>query len=52
MENRYAILDKQGGWLVNLIIWDGDTEKWQPPDGTVALKASDVDFEALSDIPE
>lgn len=50
--NTYAILDGQGGWLVNLVVWDGDTQKWQPPQGTVAVLATEVDFSQLPPSPE
>jgi hypothetical protein len=45
--NTYALLDSNGGWLVNLVVWDGDTNKWQPPQGTNAVLASEIDFSAL-----
>lgn len=45
--NKYAILDEQGGWLVNTVVWDGDTEKWNPPHGTIAKISDEVDFELL-----
>jgi len=45
--NKYAILDEQGGWLVNTVVWDGDTEKWNPPFGTIAKLGDEVDFASL-----
>jgi hypothetical protein len=45
--NNYAILDKDGGWLVNVVVWDGDTSKWNPPDGTIAILANEVNFSEL-----
>jgi hypothetical protein len=48
----YAILDEQGGWLVNLVRWDGNLETWQPPQGTIAKLASEVDFQNLPQKPE
>lgn len=47
MNDKYAILDAQGGWLLNLVVWDGNLENWQPPDGTIAKLASDIDFSTL-----
>lgn len=47
MNDKYAILDAQGGWLLNLVVWDGNIETWQPPIGTKAVLASQVDFENL-----
>lgn len=43
----YAILDEAGGWLVNLVLWDGDSSTWQPPFGTKAVLLSDVDLASL-----
>jgi hypothetical protein len=45
--NNYAILDKDGGWLINTVVWDGDTSKWNPPDGTIAIPANEVNFSEL-----
>ena len=50
--NTYAIIDDQGGWLVNLILWDGNPETWQPPAGTRAVLASEVDFAVLPTAPD
>lgn len=47
-DNVYAIIDEANSRLINLIVWDGDTNKWQPPEGTVAKKASEVDFSLLT----
>lgn len=47
----YAILDEKGGWLVNLVVWNGNLEDWQPPAGTTAKLASEVDFESLPERP-
>jgi hypothetical protein len=49
MNDKYAILNEAGGWLVNLVIWDGNLETWKPPEGTIAKLASEVDF---SNLPE
>lgn len=51
-EKTYAILDANGGWLVNLVVWDGDTQKWQPPSGAVAVPAAEIDFSQLPTNPE
>jgi hypothetical protein len=51
MNEKYAILDEVGGWLVNLVIWDGNTSTWQPPEGTIAKLASEVDFNNLPKNP-
>lgn len=51
MNDTYAILDEAGGWLVNLVIWDGNILNWQPPEGTIAKLASEVDFNNLPKNP-
>jgi len=28
--DTYAITDKEGEWLVNLVVWNGNLEDWQP----------------------
>jgi hypothetical protein len=52
MTEQYALLDEQGGWLVNTVLWDGDAAKWQPPVGTNAVRLADVDLAALPDAPQ
>jgi len=47
----YAIIDAASGYLINLVLWDGDTQKWSPPVGTTAIPANDVDFSALPQPP-
>jgi hypothetical protein len=47
----YAILDSENGWLINLVCWDGDLTKWQPPENTIAVPADEIDFEALPENP-
>lgn len=49
--NTYVILDESGGWLVNTVIWDGNFETWQPPNGTIAKKIDDVDINSLPQNP-
>jgi hypothetical protein len=51
MTEKYALLDEQGGWLVNSVLWDGDTAKWQPPAGTNAVRLADVDLSTLPPAP-
>jgi hypothetical protein len=48
----YALLDEQGGWLVNTVLWDGDISKWQPPAGTTAVRLVDIDLAALPPAPQ
>jgi hypothetical protein len=47
MIERYVILNADGGWLENTILWDGNTETWQPPQGTIVKLESEVDFSTL-----
>lgn len=50
--NKYAILDTEGGWLVNTVVWSGNLEDWQPPAGTTAKPVEEVDFSTLPEKPE
>ena len=34
---RYAIV--QGGVVVNIVMWSGDTNEWTPPPGTIAVQS-------------
>ena len=52
MTEKYALLDAQGGWLVNTVLWDGDTAKWQPPAGTTAVRLADIDLATLPPAPQ
>jgi len=47
MIERYVILNADGGWLENTILWDGDTETWQPPQGTIAKLENEIDYATL-----
>jgi hypothetical protein len=51
MTEKYALLDEQGGWLVNTVLWDGDIAKWQPPAGTNAVRLADIDLATLPPAP-
>ena len=37
---RYAIV--RNGVVENICLWDGDTKKWQPPAGTVAVNVESI----------
>lgn len=52
MNEKYAILDQANGHLVNTVLWDGDTSKWQPPTGTTAIRLADVDLATLPPAPQ
>ena len=49
--DTYAILDTEGGWLVNTVVWSGNLEDWKPPVGTIAKPIKDVDVTALPERP-
>ena len=51
MTEQYAILDQAAGHLVNVVLWDGDTAKWQPPAGTSAVRLADIDLSTLPHAP-
>lgn len=50
--NKYAILDSNGGWLVNLVVWSGNTKDWKPPVGTTAVLLKNIDLWSLPLSPE
>jgi hypothetical protein len=52
MTEQYAILDQANGHLVNVVLWDGDTAKWQPPAGTSAVRLADIDLATLPPAPQ
>jgi hypothetical protein len=43
----YALLAKNGGWLENLVVWNGNRSTWTPPSDVIVKLASEVDFLAL-----
>lgn len=47
MNNGYAIIDEKNCLLVNLVVWDGNLETWQPPEGTIAKPIEEVDLSTL-----
>jgi len=49
--NIYAIIDNAGGWLITLVRWDGNTQTWEPPAGTYAVIASEIDIDSLPPNP-
>ena len=51
MIEQYAILDQANGHLVNVVLWDGDPSKWQPPAGTSAVRLADIDLATLPPAP-
>jgi hypothetical protein len=51
MTEQYAILAQPAGHLVNVVLWDGDLSKWQPPAGTSAVRLADIDLATLPPAP-
>lgn len=47
MIQSYAILDAAGGWLIDILRWDGNLATWQPDEGTIAVPVSEVNFRTL-----
>ncbi len=46
---KWALINEQGGWLENIVVWDGNASKWQPPEGTRAVKIEEIN---LSELPQ
>lgn len=46
---KWAIINEHGGWLENIVVWDGDISKWQTPAGTKAVKIDEIN---LSELPQ
>jgi hypothetical protein len=46
------IINNIGNYIENIIVWDGDVNKWTPPQGTSAVKIEDVDFSTINDNPD
>lgn len=42
MNNKYVILDSNNKYI-NSVVWNGDLSVWQPPAGTTAVPADQVD---------
>jgi len=51
MTEKYAIINQVAGHLTNVVLWDGDTATWQPPDGTSAVRLADIDLSSLPATP-
>jgi len=50
--NTWAIINSIGNYIENIIVWDGDVNKWTPPQGTSAVKMEDVDFSTINENPD
>ena len=40
--SRYGVVEVATGLVVNVILWDGDTTQWQPPEGCIAVQSDEV----------
>jgi hypothetical protein len=38
---RYAVVNTTSNIVENIVQWDGNSETWQPPDGSIAVEAPD-----------
>ena len=52
MIKRYVILNKNGGWLENTILWDGNSSTWNPTQDVIVKLESEVNFSTLPINPE
>jgi hypothetical protein len=52
MVERYVILNREGGWLENVVLWDGNLQTWKPSDTMIVKLESEIDYEKLPQKPE
>jgi hypothetical protein len=45
----WAIINKEGNFVEMVIRWDGNTETWPLPEGTYAVKRSEVDYSIIKE---
>jgi hypothetical protein len=48
----WAIINTAGGWLEMVVRWDGNTETWPLPEGTYAVRRSEINLDSLPLSPE
>jgi hypothetical protein len=48
----WAIINTAGGWLEMVVRWDGNTETWPLPEGTYAVRRSEINLNSLPLSPE
>jgi hypothetical protein len=48
----WAIINTAGGWLEMVVRWDGNTETWPLPEGTYAIRRSEINLDSLPLSPE
>jgi hypothetical protein len=47
-----VIINSAENCIENFIVWDGDENKWTPPNGTYAVKIEDIDYSTINERPE
>jgi hypothetical protein len=50
MENKQYVLLDQTGKYINTVIWDGDFNKWSPPDNTTIISIENIDPSILLNV--
>jgi hypothetical protein len=48
----WAIINTAGGWLEMVVRWDGNTETWPIPEGTYAVRRSEINLDSLPLSPD
>ena len=44
---NYALIDNQSLKVINMVLWDGETN-WTPPEGTFAIQVPDDQLEFVT----
>jgi hypothetical protein len=53
MDEKYAIINKEGGWLEFITDWDKELyPSWKPLPESYAVLASEIDLSTLPNKPE
>jgi len=47
---RYGLIDKSNGRVVNVVKWDGDESKWQPPAHCNCVRLDNIDIDDHYDV--
>ena len=48
----WAIINEESNLIEMVVRWNGDTEIWPLPEGTYAVKRSEVDFSKIQYKPQ
>ena len=46
---RYGLVNKENGRVVNVVKWDGDESKWQPPKDCDCIRMDKIDIDDFYD---